>query len=104
MIWSLHHYGSPDDLDIFSPAFVSRFVRYAVAAAHLIGEHSSEIPYFTSINEISFFSWAGSRNLMYPFAEGRDRDLKSQLVLATVEACHALRDVALAAGSFSAIR
>ena len=93
VIWSLHHYGSPDDLDIFSPAFVKRFVRYAVAAARLIREHSSEVPYFTPINEISFYSWAGSRNLMYPFAEGRDRDLKRQLVLATVEACHALRDV-----------
>jgi beta-glucosidase/6-phospho-beta-glucosidase/beta-galactosidase len=91
VIWSLCHYGFPDGLDIFSAQFVKRFVQFSVAAARFIREHTDDIPYFNPINEVSFFSWAGSRNILYPFAEGRDNELKRQLVRASVEACHELR-------------
>jgi UDP-galactopyranose mutase len=90
VIWTLCHYGFPDDLDIFSTKFIKRFVRFSIAAAHLIREHTDEVLYLNPINEISFFSWAGSRDIFYPFAEGRDSELKRQLVRATVEACHEL--------------
>lgn len=93
VIWSLCHYGFPDDVDIFSANFIKRFVRFSVAVARLVREHTDETPYFTPINEISFFSWAGSRRCFYPFAEGRDHELKRQLVRASVEACHELRTV-----------
>lgn len=93
VIWSLCHYGFPDDIDIFSSDFVKRFVRFSVAVARLLREHTDDAPYFTPINEISFFSWAGSRRCFYPFAEGRDHELKRQLVRASIEACHELRAV-----------
>src|SRR5438874_10243934 len=32
-IWDLMHYGYPDDLDPFTPAFVARFAAYARAVA-----------------------------------------------------------------------
>lgn len=93
VIWSLHHYGSPDGLDLFSPDFVNRFERYARATARMVREHSSDVPYYTPINEISFFSWAAARHFMHPYALGQDALLKRQLVRATVQACRALRDV-----------
>jgi beta-glucosidase/6-phospho-beta-glucosidase/beta-galactosidase len=91
VIWSLLHYGIPDDLDIFSPDFTSRFVRYSLAALKLIREFSEEAPYLVPINEISFFSWAAGRSIMFPFAEGRDDDVKKRLVKASVESCRAMR-------------
>jgi hypothetical protein len=35
-IWDLMHYGYPDDLDPFTPAFRERFVAYARAVAQVI--------------------------------------------------------------------
>ena len=35
VVWDLCHYGWPDDLDVFSPAFVERFARFAGAAARI---------------------------------------------------------------------
>ena len=92
-IWTLCHYGMPDGLDPFSPEFIPRFRRFAAGAARLIREHTSEIPYYTPFNELSFFTWAASRNGMFPFAIGRDDELKRQLVRAVVEVCHELRAV-----------
>jgi hypothetical protein len=37
VIWDICHYGWPDDLDVFAPAFVDRFARYAAAFARLRG-------------------------------------------------------------------
>ena len=36
VIWDLLHWGWPDDLDIWSPAFVTRFGRFAKAAAEVL--------------------------------------------------------------------
>ncbi|MEA1648704.1 hypothetical protein UAJ10_06710 [Nitrospirillum sp. BR 11164] len=59
VIWDLCHYGWPDDLDIWSPAFVDRFAGFAAAAARLVRTESDAIPFFCPINEISFLAWAG---------------------------------------------
>ncbi len=91
VIWSLCHYGFPDDLDLFSTEFIRRFVAFSLAVARVIREHSDDVPYFTPINEISFFSWAASRAGFRPFAEGRAQELKEQLVRATIAACEELR-------------
>ena len=91
VIWSLSHYGYPNDLDLFSAEFVDRYVRFSIAAARLLREHTDEVPYFTPINEISFFTWAGSGPGMAPYAQGRDAELKRQLVRASLAACHELR-------------
>ncbi|MDN4634336.1 hypothetical protein QCD71_22725 [Sphingomonas sp. PsM26] len=36
VIWDLLHYGWPDDIDIWTPAFVTRFAAFAAAAARHI--------------------------------------------------------------------
>jgi beta-glucosidase/6-phospho-beta-glucosidase/beta-galactosidase len=90
--WNLCHYGWPDDVDLFQPAFVNRFAGFAAACARHIREHEDRVPFFTPVNEISFFSWAAAR-YMFPFAEGRDNEMKEQLVRAAIEAMAAIRNV-----------
>ena len=93
VIWDLCHYGWPDDLDLFSPAFVERFRKFSAAVARLVREHTDEVPFYAPVNEISFFSWAAARGLMYPYAEGRDNELKRQLVRAAIAAIEGVRGV-----------
>ena len=90
VIWDLCHYGWPDDLDIFSPAFIDRFARFAKEAARLHREHTGEPAFYAPINEISFFTWAATRDLMFPHAWGRGAELKRQLVRATLAAIDAV--------------
>jgi beta-glucosidase/6-phospho-beta-glucosidase/beta-galactosidase len=93
VIWDFWHYGWPDDLDIFSAAFITRFTRFArEAAAHL--SDYAEAPFVCPINEISFFSWAGGEGGIFnPFAKHRGDDMKRQLVRASIEAIHGMREV-----------
>lgn len=93
VIWNVCHYGWPDDLDIFSPQFIERFARFSGAVARFFADRSDEVPVYAPINEISFFSWAAGRSCMYPFAAGRDGELKAQLVRATIAGCEAIWDV-----------
>jgi UDP-galactopyranose mutase len=93
IIWNLFHYGYPDDLDIFSAGFVDRFARYAKEAARVIREHGDAVPFYAPINEISFFSWAATRDMIYPFAHGRDDEFKQQLVRAVIAGCEAIWDI-----------
>ena len=93
VIWDLWHYGWPDDIDLFSAAFVDRFTAFAREAAKHISEHDSA-PMLSPINEISFFSWAGGEGGIFnPFAKHRGDDVKVQLVRASIEAVHAMREV-----------
>jgi beta-glucosidase/6-phospho-beta-glucosidase/beta-galactosidase len=89
--WTLCHYGYPDDVDIFSPNFIDRLIRYAEALWEFFSQQSYVPTFFTPINEISFFTWAGCRDIMAPFARGRDADLKRQLCRATIECSKRLR-------------
>lgn len=93
VIWDLFHYGWPDGLDIFSSDFVDRFARFSAAAARVLRQHSSEIAFYSPMNEISFFTWAATRDLMYPYAHGRDAELKRQLVRAAIASIQAIRDI-----------
>lgn len=91
VLWGLCHYGWPDDLDVFTPAFVDRFARYCHAVARFLAEHSDAVPFFVPINEISFLSWAiAHEGLFYPFALGRGDELKCQLVRAAIAGCEAI--------------
>ncbi len=93
-VWDLCHYGWPDDLDIWSPAFVRRFACFARAAAELIAGETEGVPFFSPINEISFFAWAGGdAGYFLPFATGRGDELKAQLVRATIAAIEAIWEV-----------
>lgn len=93
VIWDLWHYGWPDDIDIFSAAFVDRFTAFAKEAAKCISDYD-ETPYISPINEISFFAWAGGEGGIFnPFAKHRGDDVKRQLVRATIEAVERMREV-----------
>ncbi|HWQ56753.1 MAG TPA: hypothetical protein VN442_23910 [Bryobacteraceae bacterium] len=93
VIWDICHYGWPDDLDIFSPAFIERYARFCRAVTQYHRETGPEAPFFAPINEISFFAWAASRRIIYPFARGRDGELKRQLIRAAIAGAEAIRDV-----------
>ena len=92
--WSLCHYGYPDDLDPFQPAFVERFARLARAVARLIASETDEAPFYTPVNEISFWSWAGGDVAYFnPGATERGFELKAQLVRASLAAIDAVWEV-----------
>ena len=93
VIWDVCHYGWPDDLDVFSGAFLDRFARFAGAVAHYLKEESEEPPMFAPVNEINFFAWAATRALIYPYAFGRDGEMKRQLVRAAIAAAEAILKV-----------
>jgi hypothetical protein len=91
--WDLMHFGWPDHVDPFSPAFPGRFANYAWAFAEWLGEHTSRTPMITPINEMSFLAWAGGDvRVMNPFVAARGVELKAQLVAATLDAIVAIRE------------
>ena len=94
VIWDLLHYGWPDDLDIWRPAFVDRFAAFARAVALHHRQVSDAPPIWCPVNEISFFSWAGGdARYLNPFEAHRGYELKCQLVRAAIAAMHELRAV-----------
>jgi hypothetical protein len=91
VIWTLCHYGWPDDVDILDASFPARFARFATAVAAFVHEHTRRRPFYTPINEISFLSWAaGDAGWFSPFARGRGVELKRQFVRAAIAACDAV--------------
>jgi hypothetical protein len=94
VIWDLCHYGWPDDIDIWTPAFLERFARFAAAAAQVIRDETGRPPLCCPVNEISYWAWAGGDNGRFnPGAHGRGAELKRQLVRATIAAVDAVRAV-----------
>jgi beta-glucosidase/6-phospho-beta-glucosidase/beta-galactosidase len=98
VIWDLFHYGWPDDLDFFAPAFVTRFAALAGAFARLVVEETGRPPLVAPVNEISFVAWgAGTDGFLNPFALGRGAEIKAQLVRAAIAAIEAVWAVTPAA-------
>lgn len=94
VFWDLCHYGWPDGLDIWSPAFVDRFARFARAAAEVLASETDRVPLWCPINEPSFWSWAGGDAAAFnPNTNGRGFELKALLVSAAVAASEAVLDV-----------
>jgi len=94
VLWNILHYGWPDDVDVFSPSFVDRFVKYCSALARYIDEHSDRVPFYTPINEISFLAWAaGDVGYIHPFGTGRGIELKRQLIRAAIAGIEAIWQV-----------
>jgi hypothetical protein len=95
VIWDLCHYGYPDDIDIWSPDFTSRFAAFAAAAARLIRDETGEIPLLCPVNEMSFWAWAGGHvGQFQPCTRDRGGELKRQLVRAWIAAAKAIRESA----------
>jgi beta-glucosidase/6-phospho-beta-glucosidase/beta-galactosidase len=95
VIWTLCHYGWPDGIDVFSAEWVDRFARYSRAVASVVANESDEVPFYTPVNEISFFSWAAGDvgGFISPHAKGRGGELKRQLVRAAIAGIDAIRSV-----------
>lgn len=94
VVWDLCHYGWPDDVDVWSPQFVDRFARFAAAAARMVRDESDMPPFFSPVNEISYFAWSGAEvGRFNPAGTGRGGELKAQLVRAAIAAIDAIRDV-----------
>lgn len=91
VIWDLLHYGWPDDIDIWSPEFVTRFAAFAGATASVVRQASDVVPFYVPVNEISFFAWAGGDvGYLNPFTRGRGFELKVQLARASIAAMKAV--------------
>ncbi len=71
VLWDLLHYGWPDDLDIWRPAFVDRFARFAAAAARVVRDETDEVPFYCS-GERGFVLrlGRGGRGLSQPLRAG----------------------------------
>jgi hypothetical protein len=92
VIWDLCHYGWPDDVDIWSPEFVTRFAAFSGATATTIRRELGPGALYCPINEISYFAWAaGETGGFHPACQGQGGELKRQLVRAAVAAIQAVR-------------
>lgn len=93
-IWDLCHYGLPDNCDPFSDDCLPRFTEYCRHAAEYLVARSRGPWYFTPVNEITFFSAAATdMGWMYPFAKGRNAELKRLLCRFAIEAAKCIREV-----------
>ena len=94
IIWDLFHFGWPDRLDIFEPAWLDAFERLAESFAQLLKAEWPRPAWIAPLNEISFLAWAGGDTAyLNPFAKNRGHDLKRQLVRGYVRAADAVRRV-----------
>lgn len=95
-IWDLCHYGYPDDLDPFTPAFTERFAAYARAAAEYVAPRLHGPYFFTPINEITFFSFCGGEwGWVAPYKTTKEDRFRFRLNLckAAIAAVKAIREV-----------
>lgn len=93
-VWDLMHYGYPDDVDLFAPAFVERFARFARGVATVVRAETEGQCFYTPVNEISYNAWAaGEVGYMAPFAHGRGSEVKRALVRAAIAGAEAIWEV-----------
>lgn len=94
VIWDLFHFGWPDDLDIFSSAFVSRFEKFSRAFAYVLRNETDGAAWICPVNEVSFVAWGGGEAAyLNPFQKKRGYELKTQLIRAAIASTQAIRDV-----------
>jgi len=91
--WDLFHYGSPDFLDIRTPAFVEAFGQFAAAAARVFREHTDAPPLWCPMNEISFIAWAVDTGYFPPAVAEKGHSFKRQLVRIALAGATAVREV-----------
>jgi beta-glucosidase/6-phospho-beta-glucosidase/beta-galactosidase len=95
-IWDLCHYGYPDDTDPFAEDFADRFARYCRAAAEYVIPRMRGPHFFTPINEITFFAFAGGEwGWIAPRKQGKENRFALRLALcrADIAAVRAIREV-----------
>ena len=93
-IWDLCHYGLPDGCDPFSQECLDRFADYCRAVAEFVTSTAEGPYFFTPVNEITFFAAAATDlQWMYPFAKGREDELKRALCRMDIAGVKAIREV-----------
>lgn len=101
VLWTLMHYGAPDDVDLRQGGWVPRFAGFAAAVAEELRRLGEEAPVITPVNEINFLAWALSEGCLVGPARrpqaGDSRasgyEIKRHLVRASLAAMKAMRDV-----------
>ena len=94
VVWDVCHYGWPDDVDPFAPAFPARLARFARAFAAVAADEGDDVPWYCPVNEISFLAWGGGDvACLNPYARRRGPELKRNLVRAAVAVIEAVREV-----------
>lgn len=99
VIWTLWHYGVPDDVDLLDERIIDRFAAFAHAAAVALRDPSIPQPILCPVNEISFLAWAVCESaFIHPHrgAPGAASSaggftLKRRLVRAALAGCDAIR-------------
>ena len=95
-IWDLCHYGYPDDADPWRPDFAARFADYCGAAAEHVCARVRGPHFFTPINEITFWGFAGGEwGWIAPFGDTKTQRLRLRDVLcrAAIGGVKAIREV-----------
>ena len=78
VVWTLMHYGTPADVDLFDDSAIARFAAFAAACARTIGPLSDHAPVYNPINEIGFLAWAVSETeMIYPYRRDRPGNAES---------------------------
>lgn len=94
ILWTLCHYGWPDELEVFSEEWINRFARFCQKTSEFIACHCDTVPVYTPINEISFLTWAICETcLIHPHRGTRASEgyaLKQHLVKAAIAGCDAI--------------
>ena len=94
VLWDIVHYGYPGDVDPFRADFPDRVARFATAAARVFQSETDAVPFWTPVNELSFWAWGGGDvGAIDPFATRRGGELKRQLARATLATVDAVRGV-----------
>jgi beta-glucosidase/6-phospho-beta-glucosidase/beta-galactosidase len=94
VIWDIFHYGWPEHINIFQPAFVDAIARFAREFIKIHSQETDRVPFIAPTNENSFFAWAGGqRARLYPGKRGRGGELKEQLVRAAIAVAEAVWEV-----------
>lgn len=97
VLWTLMHYGIPDDLQLTAHDFVDRFAEFAALAAREIRRIRGAPSIYTPINEIGFLSWAYTQRFLIGGRRGGDAqpldgfDVKCRLVEASLAGIAAIR-------------
>jgi beta-glucosidase/6-phospho-beta-glucosidase/beta-galactosidase len=87
VLWDIFHNGWPDHIDISKTGFIKNFTKFTRAFINFLINETDQQPFITPINEISYVAWACAEvGYMYPYYHNRSRQLKKQLVIATIEA------------------
>jgi UDP-galactopyranose mutase len=107
VIWTLMHYGIPEDLSLFDDRLIDRFAAFARAVAEAISPLSDDPPVYNLVNEINFTAWAAAETGLFggaepgrqavesgpPASERSGYEVKCRLVRAVLAGIAAIREV-----------